>query len=185
MVFLKLFNRIRQVGELSCAVQVGLEAVEEIFGEAAGSLIETGACVEGFGFQEGLPGGVQDAVGEIEAHTFEGGEPEGDVQGVVVTCRGLIAQAAFANGKYHALSLPSGEADAGGTEEFSAGGLQQIQIPGIIDVIADGAFGISDAMGVMENGALHGPSVAGGERPGKWNGCREDAHSHLILGAHY
>jgi hypothetical protein len=159
-----------------------MEALEEILGEAAGSLIETGACVQGFGFQKRLTSGIQDAVGEIESHTFEGGEPKGNVQGVVVTCRGLIAQATFANGKYHALSLPSGEAGASGTEEFTAGGLQQIQVPGVIYVVADGAFGISDAMGVMENGALHGPSVAGGERPGKWNAGREDAYPpHAIL----
>jgi hypothetical protein len=46
-------------------------------------------------------------------------------------------------------------------EKLAAGRFQNVQITGVIDVIAQGAFGVSHPMGPGENQWIHGPTVIG------------------------
>ena len=57
--------------------------------------------------------------------------------------------------------LPLEQRRAEVAEEFTAGGFEQIQITGVINVIAGGAFGVSDAMRVFEGGDSHDTEALG------------------------
>ncbi len=108
--------------------------------------------MERLGFQDNGARLIDDAIAEVQAHTFGGRYPDLDGQHVVVPRRGLIAQAAFQHRKDGAALLPLQKRGALGAEEFAAGGFEQIQITGVVNVIADGAFGVSHAMRILENG---------------------------------
>lgn len=93
---------------------------------------------------------VENSVGEVEANPLERGQPDLDGQQIVIASRRFIAQPAFDDGKNHILLLPFEKCCSKLSKEFSARGFQDVQVTRIIYVIAEGAFGVSDAVGILK-----------------------------------
>ena len=136
-------------------VEVGLKEGQEIGGEALGFVVGGGADVRSGGLEQQGLALVQDLVGEIEADAFSGGEPELDGQEVVVARGSFVEEAGFDDGEKGLVFLELEKGHAEVTEEFAAGGFQEIEVTGIINVVAEGALGVSDAMGMLEGGGGH------------------------------
>ena len=137
--------------------------VGERGGEANGLFLEVGAGVFGGGFEEEFAGGAEDAVGEGEADAAEIGEPEFNGEAVVVTGGRAVAELTGDDGEDQAGLLNVLQRFAQGAAELAAGGFKQVEVARVINVIADGAFGVGDAVVVVENLGGHG----GCERDGR------------------
>jgi len=125
-----------------------LEKLEECFGKALGAFFGGGADVVGEGVhKEGLAV-VEDAVGEVEAEAAGLGEPELDGEEVIVSGRGSVMEVGFDDGEGEVLFVKLGAGGAKVTEEFAAGGFEEVEVTGVVDVVAEGAFGVGDAVGV-------------------------------------
>ena len=115
--------------------------------------------MEGFGFENQFSQLVGDAVGEVQAHAFGGGGPDFDGQHVVVAGGGFVAQMAFEHGEDGVAFLPLEERGAEVAEEFAARDFEQVQVAPVVNVVADGAIGVGDAVRVVEAG--HAGSLCG------------------------
>ena len=113
----------------------------------------------GFGFENQFPRLVGDAMGEVQPDTFSGGGPDFDGQHVVVAGGCLVAQMAFEHGEDGVAFLPLKEGGAEVAEEFTARDFEQIQVTPVVNVVADGAIGVGDAVRVVEDG--HAGSLGG------------------------
>ena len=69
---------------------------------------------------------------------------------------------AFDHRKNRVLFLQLEQRRAEFTEKLSAGGFEQIEVARVLNVVAEGAFGVSHAMDVPENGGGHGEKCSGG-----------------------
>ena len=118
---------------------------------------------------------VEDAIGEIEADALGFGEPKVDGEEVVVAGGGFVLEVGFDDGKGDLALLPLEKSGAEVTEEFAAGGFEEVEVAGVVEVVADGAFGVGDAMGVLKGRRAHGEILAGRrEVSSKWwemKGC--------------
>ena len=123
-----------------------------MFRQSFGLFIEAGADMECFGFEDQHAGLIEDAVSEIQADFFRGGNPDLDSQHIVISCGGFVTETAFHDGENCILFLPMQESRAQMPEELAPSGFEQIEVARIIDVIAYSAFGVGYAMGVLENG---------------------------------
>ena len=99
---------------------------------------------------------VGDAAGESQPDLFGDGRPDFDAQNVVIARHGFVAQPAFDDREDSILFLPFEKSMAELAEEFAARSLEQVKVAAIIDMVADSAFGVSDAVLVAENGCGHG-----------------------------
>jgi hypothetical protein len=87
---------------------------------------------------------------EIQAHFFNGRHPDFNCQQIVVARGKSVIQPRLDDGKNHVVFLPVQNRRAERTDEFAASGLEQIKIARVVNVVADGAFGVSDAMFVAK-----------------------------------
>jgi hypothetical protein len=127
-----------------------LQQFDQFFGQPFGPFVQAGADMPGFGLQNEPARLIYNAGGEIQADAFRGSGPKLDGEDVVVAGRRLVAQVTFDDGKDDALLLPLQEGGAQVTEKFAARGFQQVEVTGIVDMIADGAIGVGHAMDVFE-----------------------------------
>ena len=102
--------------------------------------------MEGFGLEDELAVRQENPVGEIESNPLHEGGPDFDGQNIVIPGGVFIGQPGFDYGKNAVRLLPGQHGGAEGTEEFTPGGLQKVQIACMIHVVPDGTFGVSDAM---------------------------------------
>lgn len=131
-------------------VQIGFEQRLEFLGQALWFVVEAGADVKGFAFEEqGLV--LEDSIGEVQANAFQDGQPGFDGEKIVVASWGFVAEVAFDDGENYVLLLPFEKGWSELAEEFTTRGFEDVEVTGIVDVVPDGAFGIGDAMGVVEN----------------------------------
>src|SRR3990172_3344727 len=126
-----------------------------------------GANVEGFGFEDQQLLLVHDPVGEIQADALGNRGPEFDAEQVVVMRRGFVAEAALEHRKDRALVLQIQKWLAQTAEELVARRLQQTEVTGVIDVVAEGAVRIGYPVAVPEDALFHAGSLAtgGGQCP--------------------
>lgn len=103
-----------------------------------------------FGFEDQVFRLIAHLVCEIESDAFGGRDPKFNPQHVVVTSGGFVPDAALDDWEDAILGLPLQKRDAKMPKEFAARSLEQIQISRVINVIADGAVGIRDAMRVKK-----------------------------------
>lgn len=132
-----------------------LQEQDQIFSKAFGLLGKTGAAVECLTLDCGFASGVQNPVSEVEPNAFREGGPEVDLEHVVVTGGGVVFEPAFEYWESKVERLQGEERLAQVPEELTACLLQDIQVAGVIDVIANGAFGISNAVATREGGWHH------------------------------
>lgn len=132
-----------------------LQEQDQIFRKAFGLLGKTGAAVECLTLDCGFASGVQNPVSEVEPNAFREGGPEVDLEHVVVTGGGVVFEPAFEYWESKVERLQGEERLAQVPEELTACLLQDIQVAGVIGVIANGAFGISNAVGAREGGWHH------------------------------
>jgi hypothetical protein len=128
--------------------QERLKQRSELVGKTFGFVGEGGAGVLGFGFDERSAVLIENAVAEVQANFFSGGEPKLDRELVVVASGRFITETTFDDGKDGVLLLKLGKWHAEMAEEFAAGGFEQVEVARVIDVIADGAVGVSHAVSV-------------------------------------
>ena len=121
------------------------------FRHAPGFVLEIGADVEGFGFEHQEVGGFEDSVSEIEANTFGVRDGKFDLEGIVVTGRGFIADAAFDDGEDSIARLPMEEREAEMLKECAACSFEEVEVAGVIDVISQCTLGVGDTMGMTKN----------------------------------
>jgi hypothetical protein len=128
-----------------------LKGLDEFGGEALRFFVGGGADMGGGGLkQEGLAF-IKDAVGEVEADALGDGGPDVDGEEIIVAGRGFVKEAGLDDGKGEVMRLVKLlEGDAEVAEKFAASGFEEVEVTRIIDVVADGAFGIRDAVGVGE-----------------------------------
>jgi hypothetical protein len=139
-------------------IQPRFEFGGEFFGEALGFFVATGADVEGFGFEDEFAVLVEDAMAEVEADALDEDGPDFDGEEVVVARHKTITQMSLDDGEDMIALLPFEDGGARGAHEFAAGGLEEVEVAGVVNVIADGAFGVGDAVLIAE-GFGHGRSV--------------------------
>src|SRR5581483_5981632 len=102
---------------------------------------------------------VEDAAAEDKADALGGDDPEFDGELVVVAGGGLVTEAAFDHGEDDVLVLPLAEGDAKVAEEFATGAFQDVQVAGVVNMVADGAVGVGDPVLMAEDGRIHGQSL--------------------------
>lgn len=88
------------------AFQMGPKQFFQFFGDTAQFFIKPGASVESFSFKDERAMLVEDAVLEIHPDTLDAAGTELDGEQVIITCRGLVADTAFNDGKNDVLLLP-------------------------------------------------------------------------------
>ena len=71
--------------------EIGLQHVDEVFGEAFRFVVQTGGDMVGFGFEDQFSRLIGNAVGEIQAGAFDKCRPDFDGEDVVVAGGGLVA----------------------------------------------------------------------------------------------
>ncbi|MDB6019747.1 MAG: hypothetical protein JWR19_4236 [Pedosphaera sp.] len=121
----------------------------------------------GFGLEDEVAGLVGDAVGEVEADAFGVGGPELDGQQVVIAGGGFVAEATFDDGENGVLVLPVEKGGAEVAEEFAAGGFEEVEVAGVVYMVANGAVGVTDAVLVVKLVGVHGGILWGEARRGK------------------
>lgn len=142
---------------------VGLEEGEEIGGRALGAVVgNLGADVGGGGLDEEGVVLVEDVVGKLEADAGGELEPELDGEEIVVLGGGFEGELGVDDGEGEVAFLPLVEGGSEVAEEFSARGFEEVQVTGMIDVIAKGAFCVGDAVSVLEGLVAHELMVAEG-----------------------
>lgn len=124
-------------------------------GQPLRTLLQTGADMAGLALNEHAPILPDDAVAESEADTFS--LPDMDLHGdevVVSRCR-VVTELAFNDREEEAAFLPRLKGPSKVSKELSPGGLEEVEIAGIVDVIAHRAVGIGNAQGMGKAGRLH------------------------------
>ena len=106
--------------------------------------------MNGFRFQQELAVLIEDPVAELEPHALHPQHPDLDRQQIVIAGGGFVAQVRLDDGENVAGVLPGQDRAAERAQEFAARRFQQIEIARVIDMVADGAFGVGDAMEVAE-----------------------------------
>jgi len=115
--------------------------------------------VDGLGFEDKKVGLVFDSIGECKADWPGGGDADLDGEDIVIPRRSLVAQVTFQHGKNRVLPLPFKERSAQAAEEFAAGGFEDFEVAGVIDVVADGAISVGNAVG-CEKGMAWGAVIS-------------------------
>ena len=129
-----------------------LEQLDQVLGKSLGLFGQIGATMERFPFEYLFAIGTGHAISEVQAHALCKSEPDLDLEDIVVPGRSMVFEAAFEDWESEVGSLEGQEGFAEVAEEFAAGFLQYIQVAGVINVIANGAFGIRHAVGAGEGG---------------------------------
>ena len=136
-----------------------LKLGEQVLGQPFGLLVGAGAAVKGLSRHQKPVVLIHDAMAEIQAHPLDAREPDFDGEQVVVAGRGLVTHPRFNDGKNIAGRLQFQDGMLEGAHEFAAGGFEQIQIAGMVNVVAHGAVGVGDAVGVAERFYGHARSI--------------------------
>ena len=98
---------------------------------------------------------VRDAVSEVQSHALGCREPDFNVQRVIVARGSFVTEMRFNHGENVPRLLQLKKRRSGGAEQFSTCGLDDFQITPVIDVVADGAIGVSDATLMDERFSAH------------------------------
>jgi len=134
-------------------------------------LVQPGADMKGFSFQNQQVGLVRNAVCKIQPHTLDRRGPQLNRQGVIVAGWSLVAKTTFDDGENCIAFLPLQETCAEFTKKRAAGRLEQVEVARVINVVADGALGVGDSMQVTKGRSSHGRSVgmcAESAKPKRW-----------------
>ncbi len=92
----------------------------------------------------------ENAVLKFEADAGEFSQPKFDLQEVVIARGAFVTEPAFGDGKNCAGFLQFQERFTQMPKEFTAGFFEEVEIPPIIDMVADSAFGVGDAVLVLK-----------------------------------
>jgi hypothetical protein len=111
--------------------------------------------MERFGFEYQAASLIHDAIRKVQADFFGERQPSFNRQHVIVSRCGFVAEMAFYYRKNRVAFLPLKKCRAEAAKEFATSGFEQIEVAAIIDVIADGAFGVGNAMLMSENVGDH------------------------------
>jgi hypothetical protein len=112
--------------------------------------INAGADVESFRFKNQFSVLIQNAMAEIHADFFKRRHPDFHRQQIIVARGKFVAQPRLDDGKNKIALLQSQNRLPERAEKFAARGLEQVKIARMINVVADGAFGVSDAVRMMK-----------------------------------
>ena len=102
---------------------------------------------------------LYDPVSEIQSHFLQGSQPQLNRQQIVITGGGPIKHTALDDWKKDVLLLPMQERRAQMAEELAARFFQDIQVAGVVDMIAQRALRVSYAMRIQKNLRTHGASL--------------------------
>ena len=135
----------------SIVLQEGAQGFDQFRRQALGFFIGRGADMAGNSFGEQCAGGVEDAEADGEANAAHLRDPEFDCQQIIVAGRAFVGDfhANDREGKARFLKLEGGAAEA--SQEFAARAFQDVEVAGVIDVVADRAFGVNHTVRVSEN----------------------------------
>src|SRR5687768_2435854 len=97
---------------------------------------------------------MHNTIVERKANSLQIRNPQFRREQFVIAGGGTITQTALDHWKNHAFFLPRQESLPEMAKEFAARSLQQVEITAVIDVIANGALGVGDAVMVSECGDL-------------------------------
>lgn len=106
-------------------------------------------------FKDQCAGLIRDAVGEVQSHPLGCREPEFDIQRVVVSRGSFVAEMRFDDWENVPLFLELKTGCTNRAEKFSARAFKNVQVTGVIDVVADGAIGVSHATLMDESFVAH------------------------------
>jgi len=123
----------------------------------------------GLGFESFHARLIFDLIREIESHAGGRAYTYYDSQYIVVTGWRFVAEVGFDDGENQPTRLPLEESPSQGTKEFTAGGLQQIKVASVINVIAYRTFTVSDTVLVAKKSS-HGRSLRPGRLEQKFKG---------------
>src|SRR5207244_6324917 len=87
------------------------------------------------------------------------GQPKFNPQNVIVAGGRLVLKSRFNGRERSVCLLQTAQRNTERAEKFSPGLFEEIEIAGIVNVVPNGAFGISDAVGVAKDIAGHGASL--------------------------
>ena len=107
-----------------------------------------------FGNQSGVL--IDDAIGESESDAAQFPQPEFDGQKVIVAGGRFVLEAGFDDGKSRAFRLPTQQRYTERAEEFTPRLFQDVEVAGIVNMVAGRAFGVSDTVDVAKNVTGHG-----------------------------
>src|ERR1051326_7309944 len=102
--------------------------------------------MEGSCFENLLLRFIENAVSEAEPHPLQRSEREFDHEEVVIAGWRLVPEAAFDHRENGLLLLPAQKRRAQMGKEFTAGHFEQVEVPRVIDMVAQSAFRIGDSM---------------------------------------
>src|SRR6185503_20382568 len=100
--------------------------------------------MDGPAFHERPAGLVKDSMTELDADLRQFGYRDFHREYIIVASRPAIAQPGFNHGQDNVRLLQSCQGLAGVPEEFATRLLEDIQVTGVVDMIADRAFGVGD-----------------------------------------
>ena len=115
---------------------------------------------------------VDDSMRETDADAVQVGHPEFDIQQVVIAGCGFVAQAAFNYRENDVRLLPFEERFAEAAEEFATRFLQQIEVSGIINMVTQSAFSVSNAVVVTKFLPGHAQEIRQGIKKRNTDGCK-------------
>jgi len=130
----------------NCRLQVRFQLGGQVRRHAARFFVDTGAGVEGFAFEYRLSRLVYNPMPEVQPHRPDEDWPYFDRQQIIITGGELIADTGFDDGKDHAALLPGQHGIAEGADELAARGFEQVKISRMVDMVAEGALGVGDAV---------------------------------------
>lgn len=103
---------------------------------------------------------LKNPAAKIEPRALNQSRPQFNRQNIIVTSRRFVAQVAFDNRKNRIPLLQLQQCQSKLPKKLIPRDFKQIEVAPVIDVIADGAIGVSHAVNVTKNSAGHAPSLA-------------------------
>ena len=141
-------------------MQKRLQFFRQFFRHSLRLFVNARAGVKGLGFEDELAVLIGDAVAEVQPHSLEKRRPDFNRQQIVVACGRFEAQPRLDDRENHVLFLPVQDGRAERADEFAPRRLEQIEVARVINMVADGAFGVGDAVRVAERSNGHGARLS-------------------------
>ena len=113
----------------------------------------------GAAFKDGLAMLISNAVTEVESHAIEFSQPKIDGEDVIVTCSANVFEMALDYGKDGVLLLQSQQREPKRTEKLTSDLFENVEVAGIVNMIAHGAFGVGNAVLMAEDSVRHGATL--------------------------
>lgn len=151
-----------------------LHGCDQRFRQAFHFFLQAHADVPGFARQDQLAILVGDLVGEVKPDPLGGGHPDFGCQDLIVAGQHLVMEVRFDDWKHESRVLPGQQGVAQAAKEFPAGGFQDAEVVGVINMITNGAVGVGYAMAMDKTAGAHGMQRRAGDRGSSiWNSAEK------------